>query len=147
MSKHRVGRWRRSALYGIAGAGPALSVACRDASGVISDNWGPPAGYALVTGTVRTTAGAPVTGTEVALTRCAEPVEGFLGSASTDARGAYQLRGQLPPVGVLSVKADTLRIRCYAFLNRASVPSDSLDVRFSADAQTPAVQVLNFTTP
>ena len=138
-------RGAASALLLVLAAAAVGAIACRD--NVIVDSWGPPAGYALVTGSVRTAAGRTVANAEVMLSRCASPIGGYLGSGVTDAQGFFQVRANLPPIGLLPVRADTLQIRCYVFVDRASTPNDSLDVHFSADLQAPAVQTLNLTVP
>lgn len=114
---------------------------------VIIDNWGPPAGYALVTGSVRTAAGRTVANAEVMLSRCALPLDGYLWSGVTDAQGFYQVRANLPPIGLFPVRADTVQIRCYVFVDRASTANDSIDVHFSADSRAPAVQTLDIMLP
>ena len=119
------------------------AIACRNS--VIVDNWGPPAGYAVVTGRVHTPAGQPIASAEVMLSRCASPIGGYLGSGVTDAQGFYQVRANLPPIGLLDVRADTLQVRCYAFVDRTSTANDSIDVHFSADSRAPAVQTLDIT--
>ena len=50
-----------------------VHLACRDGY-VITDNWGPPAGYAAVQGTVRDTSGTPAPNTRVSITRCSDTI-------------------------------------------------------------------------
>ena len=125
----------------------AVSAICACRSGDIIDDWGPPAGYAVVSGILRTAAGVPISDANVSITRCDSPIGGYLGSDSTDATGFYEVKGQLPPVGLLRVSTDTLRIQCFAFVNYDGVARDSLQVQFSAEARAPAHQTLNLTLP
>lgn len=122
--------------------------ACRASDTVIVDDWGPPAGYAVLTGTVRRTSGALAAGVEVMFTRCASPVGGYLTGATTDAAGHFRATGQLPPRGVLPPGiADTLRLRCDVFLDRAGVVRDSVTVRFAATTQSSPVITIDLVAP
>ena len=124
-----------------------LATAC-EREPVIIDNYGPPAGYALVTGSVRTAAGAPVTSASVWLSSCRDPIGAHFESAMTDATGSYAMRGQLPPIGVLGrLELDTLRIRCYAWVGVGGRILDSLDVRFAREPDAPARHTLNLIVP
>jgi hypothetical protein len=125
-----------------------LGVAACDRGYTIVDNWGPPAGYAVVAGVVTTAAGTPAADVEVVLTRCASPLGGYLGQASTDAAGRYRLEGALPPRGALpTVAVDTLAVRCQAFTDRTGVARDSLVVRFRAEPAGPPLQQLDLRLP
>lgn len=124
----------------------ATLVAC--SSGRIVDNWGPPAGYAVLRGKVSQTSGAPAAKVEVAFSRCASPVGGFLASTTTDAAGQFRVEAQLPPQGVLpSGIADTLRLRCDVFLDRSGVARDSVWVRFAATAQEAPTTIVDLVAP
>jgi hypothetical protein len=130
--------------------GPLLvaSAAACDRGYTIVDNWGPPAGYAAVAGTVTTATGAPASGIEVLLTRCASPIGGYLGGANTDATGRYRIEGALPPRGAFpQVAVDTLAVRCFVFTDRSGVPRDSLVVRFRSDPSGPPLQQLDVRLP
>lgn len=121
----------------------ALVSACGTRSGEIVDNWGPPAGYAVLAGSVQRLGGAPAAGVEVDIGRCGSPVGGLLAFTTTDAAGQFHTDAQLPPVGLLPAGiADTLRLRCYVSLDRSGVTLDSVIVRFGVtrqDAPTTAV--------
>jgi hypothetical protein len=125
----------------------AVLAGCGSGSLDPADDWGPPAGYAVVAGTVVTAAGAPAGGVEVLLSRCASPVGGYLGRATTDAAGRYRVEGALPPVGFLRAAPDTLRVRCAVFTDRTGVARDSLVVRFRAAAAGPPLQQLDLRLP
>lgn len=120
---------------------------------VIVDDWGPPAGYAAISGTVRTAAGAPVAGVEVAFSRCGSPLGGFLGADHTDAQGAYRARGSLPPIGALPrLDLDTLRVTCEVLVGRAPPPDptpavDTLEIRFASSESAVVPQRLDLTIP
>ena len=123
-------------------------VAACDRGYTIVDNWGPPAGYAVVAGVVTTAAGTPAADVEVVLTRCASPLGGYLGRASTDAAGRYRLEGALPPRGAFpAVAVDTLAVRCQVFTDRTGVARDSLVVRFRAEPAGPPLQQLDLRIP
>ncbi len=106
--------WTRFSLI----VAPAVvHLACRDGY-VIIDNWGPPAGYAAVQGTVRDASGS-----------------------------SYRVDGSLPPVGVLPRSMlDTLRIHCDIFLGApgAAAAVDTITPRFapSRDSVVPSVRDL-----
>jgi hypothetical protein len=99
--------------------------------GIIRDDWGPPAGYAAVEGTVtRLDTGAPLASAEVWIARCDELI-GYLGSTHTDERGTYHVTGSLPPVGAMGgVSLDTLRVRCEAGVSRGTASLDSVSLQF-----------------
>jgi hypothetical protein len=103
--------------------------ACRP--GIIVDDWGPPAGYSAVEGTlVRRDTGVPVAAAEITITRCDGPI-GLFGSARSTADGGYRITGTLPPIGVLPrLNLDTLHVRCQVFVNRSSTAVDSVALRF-----------------
>jgi hypothetical protein len=124
-----------------------IGLAACDRGYTIADDWGPPAGYAVVAGTVTNAAGVPVSGVEVMLTRCVSPIGGYLGAASTDAAGRYRIEGALPPRGAFPVAVGTLLVRCYAFTDRTGVARDSLVVRFRLDPAGPPLQQLDLRLP
>jgi len=125
-----------------------LLTACSAGDGVIVDDWGPPAGYAVLTGTVRHAGGAPAPGVEVAFSRCASPLGGFLAAATTDAAGRFRASGQLPPVGAFPVReVETLRLRCDVFLDRSGVARDSITVRFAPSIQAAPVTTIDLVAP
>jgi hypothetical protein len=138
----------RRALFGpallIAAPVAAIVAACGD-GGAIVDDWGPPAGYALLTGAVRHADGAPAGGAEVTYTGCEPPLGGFLAAGTTDAAGRYRVVAALPPRGLFPpVAADTLRPRCDVHVGRGGTPVDSVRVRFGptrADAPATALDV------
>ena len=102
------------------------------ARGAEEDNYGPPAGYAVLAGAVRDTSGAAIANVVIAFTRCASPIGGFLAAATSDSAGVFRVVAALPPVGVLPRGiADTLRLRCYVFVARSGIVRDSVLVRFA----------------
>lgn len=68
-------------------AGAIAVAACRDRGLTIVDDYGPPAGYAILAGNVRQAGGAAAGSAEVMFTRCGSPVGGFLAAATTDSTG------------------------------------------------------------
>ena len=131
---------------GLAGSLTLLSVLADCRSIVIIDDWGPSAGYTLVTGLVSTATGTPARGAEVTLSRCSSPVGGFLASALTDNAGRYRLLGALPPIGFPGL-LDTLEVRCDVFVNRTLVPSGPVSLRFAADSQNAPHTTLDVPAP
>jgi hypothetical protein len=136
----------RSRLASVAVLAVPAITAC-NSEVIIEDDWGPPAGYARLTGKVTNSAGVPIVAAEVLVTRCSSPIGGLLGAAQTATDGGYHLTGALPPIGAFPAQADTVRARCSVFVNRSAAPLDSLDVRFAADSLTMSPQVLNLTVP
>ena len=114
----------------------AAALSACDDDGIIREDWGPPAGYAAVEGTVTLVgAGIPGAGLELLFTRCASPIGGYLGRTVADAQGRYRLDGALPPSRLLpNLVVDTLRVRCHVFTDLTGQARDSLVVRFRAPA-------------
>lgn len=110
----------------------------------IVDDWGPPAGFARLVGTVTDSAGAPIRDAEVLVSRCSSPVGGLLGSTRTDADGRYRPTGALAPVGAFPGDPDNVRVHCAALVDRSPV-LDSVEVRFAADSLAQAPQVVDLT--
>jgi hypothetical protein len=101
------------------------TIACTN---VIAGDWGPPAGYGLVEGTVSRSGGGTATGVTVSVWQCDEPMEGG-GSAQTTGSGRYEVELRLPPVGVMSgLDADTLTVSCVVVANQDSTSKISVDV-------------------
>lgn len=127
----------------------AFLAACgEDTSGVIFDDFGPPAGYTVFEGTVLQSGGAAAVGVEVGFGRCTNPVGGFLASARTDGDGRFRATGNLPPIGALPrLLADTLRVRCYVFLDRTGIVRDSVTVGFAATIEAAPVTTLSLEAP
>jgi hypothetical protein len=120
---------------------------CAD-DGVVFDNWGPPAGYAVLAGTARQAGGAPVAGLPVAFTRCGAPVGGFLAADTTDAAGRFRVAAQLPPRGLLPPGvADTLQLRCKVILAWNGVVHDSVYVRFASTVEAAPITTVDLTLP
>jgi hypothetical protein len=104
------------------------------------DNYGPPAGYAILAGSVRNVDGTAVANAEIAFTLCGSPIGGFLVTATTDSTGVYRAVAHLPPVGVLPRGiADTLRLRCYLVVARSGVVRDSVLIRFATSVSSAPV--------
>src|SRR5256885_13144652 len=78
-----------------------LQLACRDGY-IIIENWGPPAGYAAVQGTIRDASGTPAPNTWVSITRCSDPIGGFFGQRIADPDAPDPVVGSVSPVGVLA---------------------------------------------
>ena len=123
-----------------------VQLACRDGY-IIIENWGPPAGYAAVQGTIRDASGTPAPNTWVSITRCSDPIGGFFGQSIADQQGSYRVDGSLPPVGVLPRSTlDTLRVHCDILLGApgAATAVDTITLRFapSRDSVVPSVRDL-----
>jgi hypothetical protein len=115
---------------------------------VIVDDWGPPAGFTVVEGTVRRANGTPANLIFLSLTQCTNPLVDFLGSTTTDNQGRYRIEGQLGPVGLLPrVDADTLRDRCVLLTGPPPLPLDSVEVRFWRDRAAVVPLVVNLQFP
>lgn len=126
--------------------GVAALAACR--SGDIVDDWGPPAGYAVLAGAVHQPGGAGAAGVEVTFTRCGDPVGGFLAAATTDVAGRFHAEAQLPPRGVLPRGiTDTLKLRCYVFLDRSGVVRDSVSIRFAPTRAAAPTTTIDLVVP
>ncbi len=126
----------------------AVLVAACGGSGIIEDDWGPPAGYALLTGAVRHVDGSPMGGAEVWYARCESPIGGVLAADTTDAAGRYSVVAALPPTGVLPAGvADTLRLRCDVFVGRGAAAVDSVRVRFGPTRAAAPATALDLTVP
>ena len=122
-----------------------LAAGCTD---VVYDDWGPSAGHAVVSGTVRSLGHTVTPGTWVDVSRCGAPIGGYFGSGQTDSAGRYQAEGHLPPVGLLpTTRLDTLSVRCYAFVGRDGLVRDSLLIRFAPSAQLAAQHTLDLMVP
>ena len=111
------------------------------------DNWGPPAGYARITGRVTSSAQTPIAGAEVLMTRCSSPTDGVLASAHTATDGTYHLTAFLPPIGLFPARADTVVVACDVIVNHREPPSASVEVRFAADSLAMRPQLLDLTVP
>lgn len=123
--------WRCQKLIPVTALSLGSLLACACDDGTIVDNWGPSAGHAVVVGHVYTATGLPVAaGMEVALTRCGDPIGGFAGSTTTDSQGAYSVRGDLPPVGVLPSLPDSLSVQCELLAGRGFAESGPVDLYF-----------------
>lgn len=119
-----------------------LLLACACDDGTIVDDWGPSAGHAAVVGHVYTAAGLAVAaGMEVALTRCGDPIGGFAGNTTTDSQGAYSVRGDLPPVGVLPSLPDSLSVQCELRAGRGFAESGPVDLYFFIRKPPTALQL------
>ena len=125
---------------------PLALLACADAGRII-DNWGPPSGYTLLTGSVRKATGVPAQGAEVSLYQCTAPVGGYLGSAVTDSNGHYRLLGSLPPIGLSTAQVDSLQVQCAVSVNRAAAPIAPIVLRFSPDSLAAPRQTLDLNVP
>ena len=126
--------------------GVAAIAAC--GGGVDVDDYGPPAGYAVLAGAVRQPGGTGAAGIEVTFTRCATQVGGFLAAATTDAAGRFRAEAHLPPRGVLPRGiTDTLALRCYVFLDRSGVVRDSVSIRFAPTREAAPVTTVDLMLP
>ncbi len=128
-------------------AAMALLASCGD-RGVIIDDWGPPAGYTVLVGTVRQPSGAPAVGVEVIFGKCESPIGGFLTTAMSDAAGRFRATGALPPVGLFSAdQVAELRVRCEVDLNRRGAPRDSVIVGFATTLEAAPVTSIDLIYP
>ena len=121
------------------------SAAC-DEGYIIVDDYGPPAGFTAVEGTVRRANGVPAGFTPLSLV-CTNPVAEFPGYTTSDNQGRYRIDGQLGPVGLLPrLDADTLRAQCVLRTGPPPLTLDSVEVRFWRDraAVVPLVVDLQF---
>jgi hypothetical protein len=111
--------------------------ACSDEP--ISDDFGPPSGYAVVEGSVTRGDGSPVgEGMEVVLSRCGSPVGGWAGSAPTGPAGSFSVRGELPPIGVPEGQ-DSVLVICELVAGAGFAESGPLDVYFYRPPREPTV--------
>jgi hypothetical protein len=132
--------WTTSRLLSTACVLMAI-LACNN---VIVDDWGPPAGYGLVEGTVSRSSGGTAIGVTVSVWQCDEPMEGHGGSARTTGSGRYAIELRLPPVGVMSgLDADTLTVSCVVVANEDSTSKISVDVPFAETVQDVLPVIVN----
>jgi len=126
----------------------AMLAACSEGSGIIEDDWGPPAGYAVLAGTLQRATGGPAAGVKVSFTRCGSPINGYLASTTSDAAGIFRVGAQLPPIGFLPrLAVDSVQLHCYVFLDRTGTIRDSVIVRFAGTAQAAPVTSLALQIP
>ncbi len=124
----------------------ALASACGDA--MSGDGWGPPAGFALLDGTVQLADGGPAVGVEVSFSRCGEPIGGYLTSTTSSSAGTFQVEAHLPPVGLRPrLVAESVQLRCQVFLDRTGIARDSVTVRFASSAANAPITRLNLRLP
>lgn len=126
LNDYRRGEILKSSLWFYLIAGWSLIIGACESS-IILDDFGPPAGFTEVTGTVRTSTGTPVAQIEVSFSRCRQPSPfGVAPMAITNAEGAYQARGHLAPVGTFrsDFNADTLVVTCEVFVGRPPTTRD-----------------------
>jgi hypothetical protein len=122
--------------------GLAIALACD--GGTIIDDWGPPAGFTTIVGTVRRADNTPASAINLSFTDCTLPVGGFLAFTTTDGQGRYRLEGTLAPG--LRVDADTVRVKCEVRAGPPPLVLDTVDVRFwrQQSAVVPTVVDLRF---
>lgn len=106
----------------------ALASAC-GGSPTIVDNAEPPSGYTAIVGSLKTSAGFPVSGAEISFNRCASPVSGYLGAAITNSTGEFALEAPLAAPRLDSAYVESLRVLCLVAVDRGQA-LDSLFVRF-----------------
>jgi len=123
----------------------AFAIAACNANRIV-DDWGPPAGYARITGRVTSSTRTPIVGAEVLVSQCASPIDGLLGSTHTAADGTYHISGHLPP-GISPARAKAVVVTCAVVVNRSQLPVASVDVRFAVDSLTMPPQVLDLIVP
>ena len=130
------------------GALATMLAACRVGSGIIEEDWGLPAGYAVLSGTLQRANGGPAAAVEVSFTRCGSPINGYLASTTSDAAGIFRVGAQLPPIGFLPrLAVDSLQLHCYVFLDRTGTIRDSVIVRFAGTSQAAPVTSLALQVP
>lgn len=140
---HRNSLPRRIVTLAAATALTTGATACHDGQSLV-ENWGPPTGYAVITGTIRHTSGAPVVGQPIQFAGC-HPDVATITPASTDLTGAYGARAWLPPS--LTSRPDTVFVTCSVVLQLGAPPIDSLRLAFSADSLHPVRHSLDLTLP
>jgi len=124
------------------------AVSCEDPT---NDDWGPPLGYTVVSGTVRSRSGPNPELAQVGIGRC-QP-ENVLGAgAKTDANGRYEITASTPPFGLLPLalqtsRPDTLNFHCFLFVYYDGVIRDSLDVKLGPSANNPTRYSLDLWIP
>ena len=100
-----------------------LLVGATACDNVIEDDWGPPAGYATIQGSVEDSSGEALADVTVFRSFCLleeqdlRPSTDSIGlsytKAITDDEGRYKMTEALPPVGVFpDYEGDTLRLEC-----------------------------------
>lgn len=103
-------------------------VSCADRT--IVDDFGPPAGFATISGAVFH-GSQPVSNVPVAVSGCEEPIGGLAATSQTDAAGMFSADAALPPAGAVSFP-DTLPflpVLCRFFVSQ-ELALDSLVVPF-----------------
>jgi len=125
----------------------ALGSSILSCGGLVDREFGPPAGWTILTGKVLLESGVGAVGVQVALARCTPPA-GFLGTALTNRAGEYRIEGILPPRGLMDpFSLDTLQVRCGVFLELEEAQRDSVTLRFGPDRATAPVHELNIQLP
>jgi hypothetical protein len=100
----------------IAAAFFAALAACDN---TIVDEWGGPAGWSRVMGTVVRSNGTGAADLEILVTRCASPLGGLAGTGRTGPNGSFAVDASLPPAGVLLASViDTLHTECTIVADR-----------------------------
>src|SRR6185503_16058316 len=94
-----------SIMLGVISTVILLSTGCDDE---IIDDYGPPAGWSRVIGTVSRSNGMAAAQFRVAITLC--EAHGIVSEDRTDSTGAFSLEASLPPVGIVGqLNVDTLK--------------------------------------
>lgn len=122
----------------------AMMVLGCDSSNIISEDWGPPRGFAEITGTIRHQSGAPAIAHTILFSGC-KPALASVENAVTDGAGHYAVRAWLSPG--LPLLADTVHVTCSVVIDFASPPVDSLELAFSPDSLRPVRETLDLTIP
>ena len=132
----------------------AVIVGCSrndDASMIIAENWGAPVGYTVIRGAVTSRTGVVPPRSWVDIGNCRPQV--WAGEAQTDAYNTFSITshlpaiGELPMVGILTTRPDTLHVACSVMVNRDGVVRDSIDIHFGPSAANPTQYYLSITIP
>jgi hypothetical protein len=121
----------------------AILLGCR--GGDIIDDWGPPAGFTTIVGTLRRADNRPASSFNLSFTLCSPPVNGLLAFVQTDAQSRYRAEGTLSPG--TPVNADTVRVQCEVRVGPPPVVLDTIDVRFWRDPSAVVPMVVDLMLP
>ena len=124
-----------------------LAIVCGCGTDIV-DNWGPPAGFGALQGTIRQASTLPAAGTRVGVARCSPPL-GF-GEDISDGQGRYRVDVSLPPIGLFPPEAvDSLRLYCTVFVGPRGDPilTDTITLAFAFTREAVVPRVRDFTLP
>jgi hypothetical protein len=114
---------------------------------IIVCEFGPPAGYAHIRGELSYASGARASEIQISVSGCESDFVPHIGVDWSTLDGTYQIERKLGPIDIFPYPADSVPIKCFVFVNRASAPIDSLEVRFAVHRADVIPQTLNLTIP